>query len=80
MANRISIPTKESSFASYYFSDWLRNKRAENKISQEKLGVYLDIDRKSLMAYESGERIPKLDVVAKIFAFFGEDEIKIKLN
>lgn len=80
MANRISLPTKESSFASCYFSNWLRNKRIENKISQAMLGVYLDIDRKSLMAYESGERVPKLDVLAKIFAFFGEDEINIKLN
>lgn len=79
MAGKVILQTNETVRASNYFSEWLRRKRNEKGLSQSELAFVLDMERKSLIAYEKGDRVPKLDVLAKMYAYFGENEIHIKL-
>ena len=80
MAGKVILQTNETVRASNYFSEWLRRKRNEKGLSQSELAFVLDMERKSLIAYEKGDRVPKLDVLAKMYAYFGENEIHIKLG
>ena len=77
--NRISEQTIESDFAAVNFSSWLKRKRAEREESQQSLAFAVDLERKTIRAYEQGQIQPKLDVLAKIYAHYGEKEINIKL-
>lgn len=49
----------------------LRELRKENRLSQEKLGNILGVSKVSVSGYESGSRIPSLEVLNKILDFFG---------
>lgn len=49
----------------------LRELRKENRLSQEKLGKILGVSKVSISGYESGNRIPSLDILNKILDFFG---------
>ena len=75
MANRISEQTIESDIAIVNFSDWLKQKRREKR----ELASAIDLERKSICAYEAGVCTPKLDVLAKLYAHYGENEINIRL-
>lgn len=79
MANRISEQTIESDIAIVNFSDWLKQKRREKRESQAELATAIDLERKSICAYEAGVCTPKLDVLAKLYAHYGENEINIRL-
>ena len=48
----------------------LRELRKENKLSQEKLGKILGVSKVSVSGYESGNRIPSLEILNKILNFF----------
>ena len=77
---RVYMHTAESAIASEKFAEWLRTQRIAKKESQELLANSLDVDRKAIMSYESGRSTPRLDVLAKLYAHFGENEIRIPLR
>ena len=78
--NRIPPQTKQSVTAVTNFSYWLADRMEKNNISAVKLGSYLGIERKTFYAWCSGSRVPRLDVLAKIFFFFDEEEIKVSIK
>ena len=80
MANRSILPTIRTVSALQNFSDWLREKLKETNTSEMTLAAEIGIERKSIVAYINRQRYPKLDVLAAIFAYFGEDRISIEIN
>lgn len=68
MANRSILPTIRTVSALQNFSDWLREKLKETKTSETVLAREIGLERKTL------------DVLAAIFAYFGEDRISIEIN
>ena len=48
----------------------LRELRKENKISQEDLGKLLGVSKVSVSGYESGTRVPSLDILNGILDVF----------
>lgn len=62
------------------FRRWLQRIRIENNETQGELANRVDLERKSVMAYESGKRIPQLDRVFKIAEHYGLKEITFKLS
>lgn len=80
MANRSILPTVRTVSALQNFSDWLREKLSDTHTSETELASAIGIERKSIVAYINRQRYPKLDVLAAIFAYFGEDRINIEIN
>ena len=78
--NKIPPQTKQSVTAVTNFSYWLADRMEKNNISAVKLGSYLGVERKTIYAWCSGARVPRLDVLAKIFFFFDEEEIKVSIK
>ena len=72
-------PNAASINASVYFAEWLQTK-VMDKREAVKLAKAIGMERKAIYAYAYLERVPKLDVVAKIMHYYGENEIKIPLN
>ena len=80
MANRSILPTVRTVSALQNFSDWLREKLKETKTSETVLAREIGLERKTIVAIVNRQRYPKLDVLAAIFAYFGEDRISIEIN
>ena len=53
------------------FSERLSQLRKEEKLSQEALAKKLEIGSRAYQYYESGERLPRLDVLIKLADYFG---------
>ena len=49
----------------------LRELRKENRLSQEKLGEILGVSKVSVSGYESGNRVPSLEILNRMVNFFG---------
>jgi len=77
--NRNTEPTINSIVASEWFQRYLNNKLTK-KGDDTKLAKALGMERKSIYAYKSGAISPKLEIVAKILAYYGEKEIRIPLE
>ena len=77
--NRSITPTKHTVNALINFSVWLTEKMQETNITDEKLAAHIDMDRKTICRYRHNQQVPRLDVVAAIFAYFGEPDIHISL-
>lgn len=80
MANRSILPTIRTVSALQNFSDWLREKLSETHTTDTELAEAIGLERKAIIAYANRQRYPKLDVLAAIFAYFGEDRISIEIN
>lgn len=78
--NRTVIPNKHSVSAVTYFSEWLCLRMVEQNINAVALANSVGVDRKTIYAFCSGKRYPKLDVLAKIFHYLGEDKIEIPME
>ena len=72
--NRVITPTVHTVNATRNFSSWLTEKMAETKLAE-----HVGLERKSIIKYRLGQSSPKLDVMAAIFAYFGESTIHISL-
>ena len=57
----------------------ISRKSAYQNARQKKLAAAIGIERKSLIGYAQGRVSPKLDVVAKVMAYYGEKEIRIPI-
>lgn len=64
--------------AAMWFSAYLREKCVSQR-ETVKLAKAVGLERKSLMNYALGRVSPKLDVVAKVMAYYGEKEIRIPI-
>ena len=80
MANKSITPTVATVAAAYNFADWLREKMTEKRITCAQLARAIGYERKAIMSYLSGKSSPKLDTLAEIFAYFGENRISIEIN
>lgn len=79
MQKRIE-PTGSTINANEWFADYLTEKVNGDKGKAIKLADAIGMERKAIYSYMKGERSPRLEIVAKICAYFGEDEIKIPLK
>ena len=77
--NKSITPTVHTVNCMKNFGSWLTEKMKETKTSDEELAAHVDLDRKTILRYRHCESVPKLDVVAAIFAYFGESTIHISL-
>lgn len=77
--NRVITPTVHTFNATKNFSAWLTEKMAETNTSETKLAEHVGLERKSIIKYRLGQSSPKLDVMAAIFAYFGETSIHVSL-
>lgn len=77
--NRVITPTVHTVNATKNFSARLTEKMAETNTSETKLAEHVGLERKSIIKYRLGQSSPKLDVMAAIFAYFGETSIHVSL-
>lgn len=77
--NKVITPTIHTDNATKNFSAWLTEKMAETNTSEAKLAEHVGLERKSIIKYKLGQSSPKLDVMAAIFAYFGETSIHVSL-
>ena len=77
--NRILPPTHASIIARQNFANWLTKKMDERKLSDDALAAAIGLDRKTILRYRHCAAVPRMDVVATIYAYFGEKKIDISL-
>lgn len=78
--NRAPNATVGSATGCENFRRWLVNTRKKNNETQGSLAIDIDMDRKSVIAFESGARIPGLDDVLRIAEHYGLSSITISLK
>ena len=78
--NKKVTPSASSSRASLWFAEYLQNKLAEDPGRAPKLARAIGMERKSIYDFALLRRSPKLEIVAKILSYYGEEEIRIPLN
>lgn len=62
------------------FAEYLKRKLKETHTPVVKLSRDVGIGTTSIYEYLNGYRYPKLDMLAMIFSYFGDTEIKIPLT
>lgn len=80
MANRLPIITSTTELAQSRFSKYLREKLEESDISMRQFARAIGVGKSSISAYINGIAYPRLDTLALIYAYFGEEEIKISVK
>lgn len=78
--NRLLPPTHASINARQNFANWLTKKMDERKLSDDALADAIGLDRKTILRYRHCAAVPRMDVVATIYAYFGEKKIDISLR
>ena len=78
--NKVTSPSSASVAASLWFAEYLQKKLEEDPGSAPKLARAIGMERKAIYSYALLRRSPKLEIVAKILAFYGENEIRIPLK
>lgn len=77
--NRILPPTHASIIARQNFANWLTRKMEEWNLTDDALANAIGLDRKTILRYRHCQGVPRLEVVATIYAYFGEKKIDISL-
>ena len=78
--NKVHTQTIATVRASDNFIEWVRNKLKETGTSEITLAEHCNVERKTIVAILCGKRSPKLDIVANIYNYFGETEIRIPIK
>ena len=78
--NQKITPSASSVAASLWFAEYLQKKLEEDPGSAPKLAKAIGMERKSIYDFALLRRSPKLEIVVKILAYYGEDEIRIPIN
>ena len=78
--NRLLPPTHASINARQNFANWLTKKMDEKKLSDDALADAIGLDRKTILRYRHCAAVPRMDVVADIYSYFGEKKISIDLR
>lgn len=73
-------PTSSTIAVTEWVSSYLTRKLGDDKANAVRLAKAIGCERKAIYAYKNGERSPKLEVLAKILAYYGETEIRIPLK
>ena len=80
MANHCIPPTMRTITALNYFSDWLSLKMEKEGVTCVQLAQYLGVERKLITNIRMKKIYPKLDQIAAIYDYFGEDLIVIPIR
>jgi len=80
MGNKTIEPTNASRAASNNFTRWLRMKLATTNTTHAQLARAIGLERKAIVAYVNNKCSPKLDVVAAIYEYFGEETINLSIK
>lgn len=77
--NKVITPSQSTLYANQWFAKYLRShiKSGDDLI---KLSKAVGISKNSLTAYKCGHRSPKLEVVAKIAAYYGDQVCRVPLT
>lgn len=78
--NKVITPSRITVNVYDNFASWLKEKMAYYGTSSDELARAVGMRRSTISAYLNNQRSPKLEIVAMIFDFFGEDEIRISLK
>lgn len=64
------------------FKTYVKDKRTELGLSQDDLGKYLRVDKRTIQYWESGDSVPRSGTIKKVRAFFenygSEDNVMIE--
>ena len=75
-----SIPfTKGAAIGVQRLGDWIYFCRTKRGISQRTLSLEIDVDRKTICAWENGHRVPPFDAVCRMMEVFGVDKYTIDI-
>ena len=77
---RKDTQTIESVCADANFSKWLKSMMKQKTIKAETLAGVLGYERKTITAWLNGYRSPRIETVAKICHYFGQEYILISLK
>lgn len=77
--NKLIPQSTSSAYANLWFSKYLDH-HIKSKEDLERLSKAVGIAQKSFRDYKFGRRSPKLEIVAKTAAFFGEELTTIPLT
>ena len=77
--NRILPLTHASIAARQNFANWLTRKMEERNLTDDALAAAIGLDRKTILRYRHCAAVPRMDVVATIYSYFGEKKIDISL-
>lgn len=80
MANRTLEPTINTVIAMDNFSDWLHIEMEKKHVTCEKLAAYIGCERKTVLSWRTKTRAPRLDQMAKCYAYFGKSTIIIPIT
>lgn len=69
--NHVTTPTPESLMASEWFQSYLLEK-CLNRSQSTRLAQAIGLERKQIYRYANGLSSPKLEIVAKILAYYGD--------
>ena len=75
-----SVPfTKGAALGVQRLGGWIYFSRIKRGISQRALGLEIDVDRKTICAWENGQRVPPFDAVCRMMEVFGMDKYTIDI-
>jgi len=72
MANKNITPSTSTVLASLWFAEYLQDKLGDDNENAVRLAKAIGMERKAIYDYAYLKRSPKLEVVAKILAYYGE--------
>lgn len=78
--NRSVSFTKGAALGVLRLGDWIYCCRVKRGISQRDLGLEIDVDRKTICAWENGQRVPPFDAVCRMMEVFGVDKYTIDIS
>ena len=77
--NRTVPFTKGAAIGVQRLGDWIYFCRIKRGISQRALGFEIDVERKTICAWENGLRVPPFDAVCRMMEVFGVDKYTIDI-
>lgn len=60
--------------------DWIFQNRISHGMTQRELGIDIDVERKTICAWENGQRVPTFDAVCRMMEAFGVDKFTIDIS
>lgn len=76
-----SVPmTKGGKLGMHRFSAWLRSQRSGSGMSQLELADAVDLERKTIISFETCKRAPRLDDICRMMECFGIDRLVIDIR
>ena len=70
-----SVPfTKGAALGVQRLGGWIYFNRIKRGISQRELAIEIDVERKTIIAWENGGRVPPFDAVCRMMEVFGMDK------